>query len=182
MWPPLVVDRSGCLRQGPRPSSSGVPSRLERPSCCARPTRELSGSTFSRPRSIAAIFRIQKRLREELTSGPVRQVVIDEVQKVPQILDEAHWLLENRGTQFALSGSSAQKVKHGVAHLLGGRAVRSELYGLTATDRAVNHCYLPRIYLSDRPQRLPEADVADYLKKKWQRRRWYEIFRSFPNS
>jgi uncharacterized protein len=104
----------------------------------------------------------------------VRQVVIDEIQKVPQLLDEVHWLLENRGLQFALSGSSARKVKRGAANLLGGRAARYELHGLTAVeigddfnlDRAVKHGYLPRIYLSERPQRLLEAYVADYLKEE----------------
>jgi predicted AAA+ superfamily ATPase len=64
----------------------------------------------------------------------VRQVVIDEVQKVPQLLDEAHWLHENRGVHFALCGSSARKVKRGAANLLGGRAVRYELHGLTASE------------------------------------------------
>jgi predicted AAA+ superfamily ATPase len=116
-----------------------------------------------------------ERIREELAAASsARQVVIDEVQKVPRLLDEAHWLLENRGIQFALSGSSARKVKRGAANLLGGRAVRYELHGLTAAeigggfdlDRAVNHGYLPRIYLSDRPQRLLEAYVADYLKEE----------------
>lgn len=116
-----------------------------------------------------------ERIREELDArGSVRQVVIDEVQKVPQILDEVHWLFENRGIHFALSGSSARKVKRGAANLLGGRAVRYELHGLTAAeigadfalDRALNHGYLPRIYLSDRPQRLLEAYVADYLKEE----------------
>jgi len=116
-----------------------------------------------------------ERLRQELNAATsVRQVVIDEVQKVPQLLDEAHWLLENRSIQFALSGSNARKVKRGAANLLGGRAVRYELHGLTAVeigkdfdlDRAINHGYLPRIYLSDRPQRLLEAYVADYLKEE----------------
>jgi predicted AAA+ superfamily ATPase len=116
-----------------------------------------------------------ERLREELTArGHISQVVIDEVQKVPQILDEVHWLLENRGLQFALCGSSARKVKRGAANLLGGRAVRYELHGLTAAeigaefvlDRALNHGYLPRIYSSDRPQRLLNAYVADYLKEE----------------
>ena len=114
-------------------------------------------------------------LREEMSAAnSVRQVVIDEIQKVPQLLDEVHWLLENRGVQFALSGSSARKVKRGAANLIGGRAVRYELHGLTAAeigddfdlDRAVNHGYLPRIYLSERPQRLLEAYVADYLKEE----------------
>jgi uncharacterized protein len=116
-----------------------------------------------------------ERMREELAAADtVRQVVIDEIQKVPQLLDEVHWLLENRGIQFALSGSSARKVKRGAANLLGGRAVRYELHGLTATeignefdlDRAVNHGYLPRIYLADRPQRMLEAYAADYLKEE----------------
>lgn len=114
-------------------------------------------------------------LRAEIAAQKsVRQVVIDEVQKVPQLLDEAHWLHENRGVRFALCGSSARKVKRGHANLLGGRAVRYELHGLTAGEigrefalvRMLNHGYLPSIYLSDRPQRLLNAYVADYLKEE----------------
>jgi predicted AAA+ superfamily ATPase len=72
-------------------------------------------------------------LRGELAERKsIRQVVIDEVQKVPGLLDEAHWLHENRGVHFALCGSSARKVKRGHANLLGGRAIRYELHGLTA--------------------------------------------------
>jgi len=116
-----------------------------------------------------------ERLREELAAAPaVRQVVIDEVQKVPALLDEVHWLHENRRVHFALCGSSARKVKRGAANLLGGRAIRYELHGLTARelgaefvlDRALNHGCLPRIYLSDRPQRLLTSYVADYLKEE----------------
>lgn len=103
-----------------------------------------------------------------------RQVVIDEVQKVPQLLDEVHWLHEHQGIRFALCGSSARKVKRGAANLLGGRAVRYELHGLTATElgrefnleRMLNHGYLPRIYLAAQPQRLLNAYVADYLKEE----------------
>jgi predicted AAA+ superfamily ATPase len=114
-------------------------------------------------------------LRAELaTEKSVRQVVIDEIQKVPQLLDEAHWLHENRGVHFALCGSSARKVKRGQANLLGGRAVRYELHGLTAAEigkdfdlsRMLNHGYLPRIYLSNAPRRLLNSYVADYLKEE----------------
>ncbi len=114
-------------------------------------------------------------LREELAArSTVRQVVIDEVQKVPQLLDEAHWLHERRGIRLALCGSSARKVKRGQANLLGGRAVRYELLGLTAReigrafdlDRMLNHGYLPRIYLSDDSRRLLNSYVADYLKEE----------------
>ena len=116
-------------------------------------------------------------LRQELANeDPLhrRQIVIDEVQKVPALLDEVHWLFENRGFQFALCGSSARKVKRGAANLLGGRAVRYELHGLTGAeldrqfdlDRLLNHGYLPRIYASDRPRRLLDAYVGDYLKEE----------------
>jgi predicted AAA+ superfamily ATPase len=114
-------------------------------------------------------------LRAELSRATLRrQVVIDEVQKVPALLDEVHWLHENAGIRFALCGSSARKVKRGQANLLGGRAIRYELHGLTAAElglefdleRALNHGYLPRMYLSDRPQRLLAAYVGDYLKEE----------------
>jgi predicted AAA+ superfamily ATPase len=114
-------------------------------------------------------------LRAEIeTQKSLRQVVIDEVQKVPQLLDEAHWLHENRGIRLALCGSSARKVKRGHANLLGGRAVRYELHGLTASeiggefdlDRMLNHGYLPMMYLSDSPQRLLNSYVGDYLKEE----------------
>ena len=78
-----------------------------------------------------------ERLREEIeTAGtpPGGQVVIDEVQKAPALLDEVHWLIENRGVHFALCGSSARKVRRGAANLLGGRALRFELRGLTAAE------------------------------------------------
>lgn len=60
-------------------------------------------------------------LRSELPdSGEKPFVVIDEIQKVPQLLDEVHWLHENRNIHFALCGSSARKVRRGHANLLGG--------------------------------------------------------------
>jgi predicted AAA+ superfamily ATPase len=115
------------------------------------------------------------RLRQELSARPeVRFAVIDEVQKVPDLLDEVHWMHEHRGLCFALCGSSARKVKAGRANLLGGRAIRYELHGLSAfelgddfeLERMLNHGYLPRHYESDRPLRLLSAYVADYLKEE----------------
>ncbi len=102
------------------------------------------------------------------------QIVIDEIQKVPALLDEVHWLIENHGLHFALCGSSARKVRRGAANLLGGRAVRYELHGLTAVEledefdlsRMLNHGYLPRMYEASRPARLLDAYVADYLKEE----------------
>ena len=116
-------------------------------------------------------------LRQEVEAEgarPERQIVIDEVQKAPALLDEVHWLMENRGLRFALSGSSARKVRRGAANLLGGRALRYEMHGLTASElggefdltRMLNHGYLPRMYQAARPARLLDAYIADYLKEE----------------
>ena len=121
-----------------------------------------------------------ERLRQELEAAgpqgpdPTRQVVIDEVQKVPALLDEVHWLIERHGLRFALCGSSARRVRHGAANLLGGRALRYELRGLTSgelgdafsLDRMLNHGYLPRMYESERPHRLLDAYISDYLRQE----------------
>lgn len=100
--------------------------------------------------------------------------MIDEIQKVPALLDEVHWLIENRGFRFALCGSSARKVRRGAANLLGGRALRYELHGLTAAelgdqfdlDRLLNRGYLPRILDGNRANAMLEAYIADYLKEE----------------
>lgn len=114
-------------------------------------------------------------LREELTPAPPpSQIVIDEVQKVPALLDEVHWLHERRKLRFALCGSSARKVRRGGANLLGGRAIRYELHGLTAAEvgrnvdlvRLLNHGYLAPHYESDRPERLLASYVGDYLREE----------------
>jgi predicted AAA+ superfamily ATPase len=114
-------------------------------------------------------------LRQELpTVGSRPFVVIDEIQKLPALLDEVHWLHENQGIRFALCGSSARKVRRGHANLLGGRAVRYELFGFTSHELGaewdlagmLNRGYLPTIYLSGRPQRLLNAYVSNYLREE----------------
>ncbi len=118
-----------------------------------------------------------ERLREEIEAAgtvPGEQVVIDEIQKVPGLLDEVHWLIENRGVRFALCGSSARKVRRGAANLLGGRALRFELRGLTAAEigdgfdltRMLNHGYLPRMVEATAPARHLDAYVANYLREE----------------
>lgn len=118
-----------------------------------------------------------ERLREELEETPPRtgqQIVIDEIQKVPALLDEVHWLIESRGLSFALCGSSARRVRRGGVNLLGGRAYRYHLGGLSAVeigddfdlDRMLNRGYLPRIYRSSSYARLLDAYVAVYLKEE----------------
>lgn len=115
------------------------------------------------------------RLRDELRDAERGSlVVIDEVQKVPALLDEVHWLIEKRGICFAMCGSSARKVRRGHANLLGGRALRCELFGLVSEElgdafdvvRMANHGTLPRHYLAERPGKRLQAYVDDYLKEE----------------
>jgi predicted AAA+ superfamily ATPase len=115
-----------------------------------------------------------ERLREEITKSDEKFVIIDEVQKVPMLLNEIHWLIENRGVRFALCGSSARKLKRGAANLLGGRAVRYELFGFVSQElgsdfdllRALNFGYLPPVYLDADPESLLGSYVSDYLKEE----------------
>lgn len=118
-------------------------------------------------------------LREEIEAEAGRgarplHVVVDEVQKVPALLDEIHWLIEHRGVTFALCGSSARRVRRAGVNLLGGRALRYELRGLTSgelgedfdLDRVAQFGCLPRILQSSRPGRLLDDYIADYLRQE----------------
>jgi predicted AAA+ superfamily ATPase len=120
-----------------------------------------------------ALFREQLLAqKKEVLEHPV---ILDEVQKVPQILDEVHWLIENTDLRFILCGSSARKLKRGQANLLGGRAWRYEMFPLTSREigigevqllRALNHGLIPVHYLQDNYQKSLEAYVRDYLKEE----------------
>lgn len=114
-------------------------------------------------------------LREQIRGSGSEIVVIDEIQKIPSLLDEVHYLIEEDNIKFILCGSSARKVKRGHANLLGGRALRYELSGLSASEigedfdlvRLLNHGYLPSIYNSDNEYlKLQESYVGDYLKEE----------------
>jgi predicted AAA+ superfamily ATPase len=101
-------------------------------------------------------------------SGPI---IIDEIQRIPDLLNEIHWLITNKQIQFILSGSSPRKILRSGANLLGGRALRYELYPLVYKeipgfdlDRALNHGLLPRHYLSKRPEKLQSAYIGSYLR------------------
>jgi uncharacterized protein len=73
--------------------------------------------------------------KSELMSLPKASwVVIDEIQKVPALLDVVHDMIEERGLKFALSGSSARKLKRGGANLLAGRAVTREIFPFSSNE------------------------------------------------
>lgn len=70
---------------------------------------------------------------EKITEAS-RWVVIDEIQKAPRLLDVVHQMMETSGRRFALTGSSARKLKRGASNLLAGRAFVYSLFPLTAPE------------------------------------------------
>jgi uncharacterized protein len=113
-------------------------------------------------------------LREELDVVVENEIIIiDEIQKIPQLLDEVHWLIVNRNFRFILSGSSARKLKRSGANLLGGRAISNKLFPLVSAEipdfnliRAVNNGMLPRHYAIENAQKRLQAYIGDYLQEE----------------
>jgi predicted AAA+ superfamily ATPase len=111
-------------------------------------------------------------LRETILAQPdTNLVIIDEIQRIPELLNEVHWLITNEKKQFVLSGSSSRKIIRGGYNLLGGRALRYELYPLVSSEipnfdllRALNNGLLPRHYLAANSKKLVSAYIGNYLK------------------
>ncbi len=118
---------------------------------------------------------LRERLLAKENSILKEPIILDEVQKVPQVLDEVHWLIENKGLRFILCGSSARKLKRGHTNLLGGRAWRYEMFPLVSQEigkvnllRALNHGLIPLHYLQDDEEcrKSLGAYVQDYLRQE----------------
>jgi predicted AAA+ superfamily ATPase len=113
------------------------------------------------------------RMDQELTSRD-RIVVIDEIQRLPLLLNEVHRLIEERGVRFLLTGSSARKLRQGGINLLGGRARIRYLRPLTYKElgnrfdlvRAIERGLIPSIYLSDDPRADLRAYTGAYLQQE----------------
>ena len=106
-----------------------------------------------------------------LANRNVSLVIIDEIQRLPNLLNEVHWLISNHKVRFILSGSSPRKILRGGFNLLGGRALRYELYPLISVEipefdliRALNHGLLPRHYDSANPRKLLSSYIGSYLQ------------------
>jgi len=106
-----------------------------------------------------------------LASGSTEIVIIDEIQRIPALLNEIHWLIVNNNSRFILSGSSPRNILRTGENLLGGRALRYELYPLIYSEipdfdilRALNNGMLPRHYLSANPVKLLSAYIGSYLR------------------
>ena len=116
------------------------------------------------------------RIAQELTSddrdGQI--VVIDEIQRLPELLNEVQRLIEQRRIRFLLTGSSARKLRRGGVNLLGGRARMKSLHPLTFQElgkhfdlnRALVRGTLPSMYFSDDPRADLQAYTGLYLQQE----------------
>ncbi len=120
------------------------------------------------------------KMREEILAHLDRYdnplCVIDEIQKIPALLDEVHELIESKGIRFILTGSSARKLRRGGANLLAGRAYTYHLFPLTFPeagdlfnlDRALRTGMLPALWNSDseNPAEFLRSYAETYLKEE----------------
>ena len=131
----------------------------------------LENNTYERMRRNPSL------LRQELANASEGTIVIiDEIQLIPELLNEVHWLIVRQGIHFILSGSSARKLKRKGTNTLGGRAIRNVLYPLVSAEipdfdiiKAVNRGMLPRHYLTDNETLLKKrmgAYISVYLKEE----------------
>ena len=118
-------------------------------------------------------------LREQLLAQSeallAHPIILDEVQHVPLLLDEVHWLIENKELRFILCGSSARKLKRGRANLLGGRAWRYEMFPLVTDElndgdmdllTILNRGLIPDHFASTQYRRSLNSYLQDYLKEE----------------
>ena len=123
-------------------------------------------------RMFSQLLRDPGRL-EELILPESKIVVIDEVQRLPVLLNEVHRLIQQKRITFLLTGSSARKLKHGGANLLAGRAHEARFFPLVSAEienfdliRLLNHGGLPEIYDRDDPDEDLASYVDTYLREE----------------
>jgi predicted AAA+ superfamily ATPase len=117
------------------------------------------------------LLRNPSLLRETIIANNYKVVIIDEIQRIPELLNEVHWIITNLPVRVVMSGSSPRKIIRSNTNLLGGRALRYELYPLISQEipdfdliRALNNGLLPRHYLSSSPKKKISAYVGNYLR------------------
>lgn len=156
-----------CFLWGPRQTGKSTLLRTLFPDAPAYDL--LSSREFRRLSADPGVF------AEECAALPDKRqpVIVDEIQKLPALLDEVHSLVSRRGLRFILTGSSPRKLLRGGGNLLGGRAVRHDLLPLTSAElpdlsleKSLNRGLLPSHYLSDRASSRLAAYVGDYLREE----------------
>jgi predicted AAA+ superfamily ATPase len=165
--PSKLLERRSLFLLGPRQTGKSTLLRQNYPN--ANYIDLLEADTFRR-------LSLAPEALRELVSTSSDLVIIDEVQKLPELLDEVQRLIDrNQNLRFILTGSSARKLKRGHANLLGGRAffcnlhplVTPELGGSRVIDR-INNSGLPSHIDSPLAQQELQAYVGTYLKEEIQ--------------
>lgn len=149
--------------------------------------RQVGKSTLLKERFPNAIYidllnsELRNRFRQHpeefreslLRYQPETLVIVDEIQKVPDLLDEVHWLMVNKGLHFILSGSSARKLKKSGANNLGGRAIPEILFPLVSAEipdfdleRAIQNGMIPRHYMVANARNRLKSYIELYLKEE----------------
>jgi predicted AAA+ superfamily ATPase len=160
-----LLEKSSCFLMGPR--QTGKTSLIRHLLPDVRFYDLLDSATY------LALSRQPGRLAEEVGSS-VKRVVIDEIQRLPSLLNEIHRLIEMQNVNFLLTGSSARKLRRGGINLLGGRARVKYLHPLTYSElgdrfdlyQAMERGLLPSIYFSDDPKADLEAYAGLYLQQE----------------
>jgi predicted AAA+ superfamily ATPase len=118
-----------------------------------------------------------KLFRRELSTVPAGDwVVVDEIQRLPSLLNEIHSLIEERGLRFVLLGSSARKLRRAGVNLLGGRATQKFLAPLLPSElgtdfslaEALRFGSLPLVWNAPSKREQLEGYVQLYLKEEIQ--------------
>lgn len=162
------TNQKSCFLFGPRQTGKSTLLKLSFPD--SPYFSFLDSDLFLKYSKRPAIFREEIRSIKD-KSHPI---IIDEIQKIPLILNEVHQLIEE-GYHFILTGSSARKIKHGSANLLGGRARERHLFPFTThelknynLERIINYGLLPSIYFSSDPIDDLNSYAGTYLKEEIQ--------------
>ena len=118
------------------------------------------------PETLRILSARPERLREMVTARPdARQVVIDEVQKLPELLEVAHILIEEkREVQFVFTGSSARKLRRAGVNLLGGRAAQKSLHPFMASELGPRFNLEKNLRLGMLPVVLAAKDPVEILR------------------
>lgn len=112
------------------------------------------------------------KLREIII--PNKLTVIDEIQRLPELLNEIHYLIEEKSARFLMTGSSARKLRRGGVNLLGGRARTFKLHPFSIMElkddfnlnKAIQNGLLPSVWFSEDPDGLLHSYATDYLEQE----------------
>lgn len=115
-------------------------------------------------------FSKEPKLLESFCDGRHPWIILDEVQRIPKILNHVHRMIENQKQKFAMSGSSSRKLKYGGANLLAGRAFLKSLFPLSYLEIPDHFDLSERLRFGNLPKLFAlddEQDKMDYLKSYW---------------